>query len=197
MNIVLTTDYTTTDLVTLADAKQQLRIASTYDDNNVNTLLDAARQIVESETNRAILNQTWTLYLDYFPDVIYLPKGIIQSVTSVKYIDTGGTQQTLADGTDYTTTTGIDDGRIVPTNNGWVSDVNTEQNNVVEIIFVAGYGATKTAETSWAEQAILMKLSQLYYNLDSSMGYENLVNLKRHYSLAEYRNHDRRSVHLR
>ena len=196
MNLVLTTDYTTTDLVTIADAKQHLRISSTYDDNNVTTLLDAARQLVEAETNRAILNQTFTLKLDYFPGVIYLPKGRIQSVTSLKYTNTSGDEITMAEDTDFTVTTGYDDGRIVPVSD-WPSDVATAENNVVEVVYVAGYGATKSAETSWAETATMLQLSKLYYNMDVSKPLNHIIELNRHSSLAWYKNADRRSIFLR
>jgi uncharacterized phiE125 gp8 family phage protein len=193
MNLVLTTDYTTTDLVSLADAKQHLRIAATYDDNNVGTLLDAARQLVESETNRAILNQTFTLKLDYFPTEIYLPKGRIQSVTTVKYINTSGVKTTLTDGTDYSTTTGYDDGRIAPINS-WPSDISTNKNNVVEVVYVAGFGASKSQLTSWAETAIMLQLSKMYYNMDVSKPLNHIIELNRHNSLAWYKNADRRSI---
>lgn len=196
MNLVLTTDYTTTDLVSLADAKQQLRIGGTYDDNNVTTMLDAARQLVESNTNRSILNQTWTLKLDYFPDTIYLPMGRIQSVTSLEYINISGDTVELTEDEDWTATTGYDDGRIVPVRE-WPTDFNTDQDNVITIVYVAGYGATKSAETSWAETATLLQLLKLYYNMSDSIALDHIINLHRHNSVAFYKNADRRSIPFR
>lgn len=195
MKIVLTTDYATTDLVSLASAKSTLRVGATYDDANITTMLTAARQLVEAQSNRSILNQVWTIKLDYFPTEIYLPNGRIQSVASVKYIDTAGAEQTLVDGTDYTATTGYDDGRIVAVES-WPSDVNTEQNNVVEIIYTAGYGVAASEETSWAETAIALKLSAIYYNMEKSPAFNHVIGLNTHYSLAYIKNGERQSIFI-
>lgn len=196
MRVYIKTDYTTTDLVTLAQAKQQLRIGSTYDDTNVTLALEAARKEVESDINKSILNTVWTMKLDYFPSEIYLPKGRIQSVASVKYIDINGSETTLTANTDYKVVTGSTDARIVEVN-GWPTDVNADEKSVVEVEFTAGYGVASSNETKQLEYAILMKLSQLYYNLDTPVAYENIINKNRLYTLGWYENLNRQSVQLR
>ena len=178
MRIDLTTDYTTTDLVAQTAAEAQLKISSGYQSANVLTFLDAARQLVERDTDRSILNTTWTMKLDAFPSVIYLPKGVTVSVTSVKYTDTSGSEQTLSEGTDYTESLGFDTGRIVPVDS-WPSDIDTDLKNAVEVIYVAGYGASSSTATSWAETAILAKISDLY---------EQSTNNKELYDMLVYKN---------
>lgn len=188
MRLVLTTDYSTTSLVSLADAKQQLRISENYDNNNVGVMLDTARQLVESDANRAILNQTYTLYLDEFPDTIYLPMGIIQSVTSIEYIPDGQSDFTTYDAANYVASTGVDDGRIKPVTN-W-PEVETDIKDAVKVVFVAGYGATKSTKTKWAETAVLLKLTDLYYDRVSE-AYKNVIALNKHYSKSWYANENK------
>lgn len=192
----LLTDYATTNLVTLSEAKQHLRIASTYDDTNVRTLLDTARQMVERETNRSVLNQKWKMTLDYFPNEIYLPKGFIKSVDSVKYYNTSGTLTTLTKDTNYTVTVNCDDGRILPVTS-WPADVKEDIRNAVEITFTAGYGEVRGQLTSWAEAATLLMLSKLYYNMDTSKPLEHIIKLNTHYSVAWYKNDETEPIRFR
>jgi len=196
MRVYIKTDYTTTDLVPLADAKQQLRISSTYDDTNVTRALETARKEVEADINKAILNTVFTMKLDYFPSEIYLPMGRIQSVAAVKYTNSDGVEQTLTSDVDYKVVIGETDARIVEVN-GWPTDVNEDLNSVIEIEYTAGYGISSNAETKTLEYAILLKLSQLYYNLDMSVAYENIINKNRLNTLAWYANLNRQSVQLR
>lgn len=56
------------------------------------TILKAGREVVEDNTRRALLTQTWDYYLDKFPagNAIKIPFGNLQSVTHVKYTETDG-----------------------------------------------------------------------------------------------------------
>lgn len=188
MKLKLTTDYTTTTLVAQTAAEAKLRISAGYDSANVLTLLDAARQIVENDTNRSILNTVWTMKLDSFPSVIYLPKGVLVSVTSVKYLDTSEAEQTLVVDTDYYVSgAGYDDGRIVPVTS-WPS-TSTDKKNAVEVIYTTGYGTAAATATSWAEAATLLKLEQLYYaGCDNDEPYKAIINKHRHTSIAWLKN---------
>ena len=167
MKLNLTTDYTTTTLVAQTAAEAQLRLTAGYDSANVLTKLDAARQLVEQDTNRSILNTVWTMKLDYFPSTIYLPKGRLVSVTSVKYLDSDNTEQTLVADTDYYVSgVGYDEGRIIPVSS-W-PQVSSDKNNSVEVVFTTGYGAAASTDTSWAEVAILGKLTDLYEGVNTN-----------------------------
>lgn len=53
--------------VTLAEAKDQLYITDTTHDAYITSLIQAAREQVENFTSRALLPQTFTMYLDRFP----------------------------------------------------------------------------------------------------------------------------------
>lgn len=56
-----------TEPVTLAQAKQHLRIDYTDDDNYISSLITAGRQFVETKTNMAIFNRSMLLTMDAFP----------------------------------------------------------------------------------------------------------------------------------
>lgn len=183
MKIRLTTDYATTDLVTQEQAEKQLSISAGYDTTRVLTFLDSARKQVEHDSGRAILNTTFTLVLDYFPPVIILPKGRIQAVNSVKYLIDGESEFTTWDSSNYYTLLNVDDGTIRPVDD-WPGFLENERDGVVEVEFVAGYGSSANIDTSWAETAILLKLSELYDHCDESQAYRSQVDRYKHYSLA-------------
>src|SRR4030067_2296692 len=79
-----------------AKASPSLRVSTSTDDTDIAMLITAARKMAETYTLHALVTQTWELVLDGFPTGgIVVPMPPLQSVTSVKYIDTDGVQQTL------------------------------------------------------------------------------------------------------
>lgn len=149
--------------VLLADVLESLEVASGFADDKITAMIEAARQDVERYTTRALITQTLTMYLDKFPgyETIYLPYAPVQSVTSVKYYDTSGSQQTLVADTDYFVTTTGNHARIEPSDSGWPS-VDTEKNERIEVIYVAGYGASGANVPGALKQAILMHIDWQY-----------------------------------
>lgn len=164
MTISLKTDYTTTTLVTQAQAEAQLRISSGFQSDLVLSILHSARQQVEKDTERSILNQVWTMKLNQFPDNIYLPRGVVSDVAFVKYIDTDGTEQTLVEDTDYTVALNGDEAVITPVSS-WPS-VHATKKQAVSIEYTAGYGTAPNKDTYWAVTAILALVEQNYHNVD-------------------------------
>lgn len=131
-----------TEPLTLDEVKDHLRIELTdaTEDALISRLIVASRRRAENFLWRAIMKQTWDYFLDDFPGsagTILLPLPPLQSVTTVKYIDLDGNQQTLA-----TTLWKVDavsePARLVPAfEETWPS--SREEVNAVEIRFVAGY----------------------------------------------------------
>ena len=128
--------------VTLDEAKDHLKIEldDSTEDALVSKLIIAARRRAENFLWRAIMKQTWDYFLDVFPgsaDIILLPLPPLQSVTTVKYIDLDGNQQTLAASL-WKVDAVSEPARLVPAfNETWPS--TREEINAVEIRFVAGY----------------------------------------------------------
>lgn len=155
------------DPVDLSQMYAWLNQTDDLDSNTVlPTLIVAARQAIEDWTGRAIVTQTWNMFLDQFPipnlgiyapgspfveapiqnntwpvtpDIwaIKIPKSPIQSITSVTYTDANQVQQTMpTSGYSVDLTSAIP--RIFPVPGGyWPTSAN--QPNAVQIQFIAGY----------------------------------------------------------
>lgn len=150
--------------VTRAEAKAHLRIDSdlTSDDTYVDTLITAARQWAEEYCWRGFVTQTWELVLEEFPSAdcpIELPKGNLSTITSVKYIDVNGVEQTWASA-NYVKDDTVEPGFIrLAYDIDWPSDAR-DQWDAVKIRYVVGW-AVGSVPTP-IKQAILLLVSQMY-----------------------------------
>jgi uncharacterized phiE125 gp8 family phage protein len=134
-------------------------------------IIQASREYVEDYTRRALLSQTWYYYLDAFPDVdfIKLPFGNLQSVTSIKYKDSAGTETTMTVTTDYLVETNGDQcGRIVlPYGVSWPS-FTAYPSNPITIEFVCGWTAAENVPSK-IRTALKMVCKDLYDNRETKM----------------------------
>lgn len=74
-----------TDLpVTVYEAKAFLRIDHTAEDALIESLVAAARDVVENYLRRSVCTQTWTLVLDSLAKQVFLPRPLITNITSVE-----------------------------------------------------------------------------------------------------------------
>jgi uncharacterized phiE125 gp8 family phage protein len=128
--------------ITDSEAKLHAGISGTDDDTLMTAYVKAARQAAEVYLACGLYTQTWRLQLSAFYDVIWLPMAApLASVTSVKYYDTTGTEQTLAT-TYYTVDTTSTPGRIVRApNQSWPS-VQCDRLRPVTITYVVGQTTT-------------------------------------------------------
>ena len=154
--------------ILIAVAKAHLRVDVNDDDPLIVGLVAAATIEAENYTRRALITQTWDLKLDRFPaHEILLPKAPLASVTTVKYTDNDGNQQTWAD-SNYTVDTPVgpqaDVGKIVRAFGvSWPSTRNVI--NAVEIRFVAGYGTTGATDVpDPILSGMLLLIGHLYEN---------------------------------
>lgn len=134
--------------ITLDEMRLHLGITQTTDtsrDSVIQTRIKAARSWAEKFTRRPFITQTFTGYYDNWPecgDYTYRfdLRSPVQSVTSIKYIDEDGTQQTLSASL-YDVDKSSPDRVFVIPKYGQDWPTVREYNNAVEIIYVAGYGA--------------------------------------------------------
>ena len=119
--------------LSLTDVKNHLRITSTDDDDALRDFIAAIRHKTETYLGRTLVTSTWELKLDGFSDQIELPMRPIQSFTSIQYVDTSGTTQTLAaSGYQFDR-----QGRLQPSyGNSWPA--TREQLDAVTITYIAG-----------------------------------------------------------
>ena len=83
-----------TDPVTLAEAKEHLRIdeANTAESALITAFITASTDYCEKLQNRAFITQVWDLTLERFPvgDIISIPLPPLQAISSVVYYGPGG-----------------------------------------------------------------------------------------------------------
>ena len=125
---------------TEAKASPSLRLSVATDDTDITALIKTARLMAETHTMHALVTQTLELVLDGFPDGgIVVPMPPLQSVTSIKYIDEDGVQQTLS-ALLYSVDTNTVPGLITPAyGESWPA--TRDEINAVRVRFVAGFGA--------------------------------------------------------
>ncbi len=135
---------------------------NTTEDWFLNLLIRSARNAAESICRRALITQTWDMYLDHFPAwEQYIPMPTAQSIDSVSYVDTNGVTQTL-DPSLYHVDLNSQPARITPAF-GLIWPVTRWQTNAVTIRFTCGYGASADVPDgirSW----MLMRINTLWNN---------------------------------
>lgn len=133
------------------------------EDSLIAALITSAREYCENYTRRALATQTLEVYPDWFPcrNEIELPKPPLQSVTSVIYKNSAGTETTMTADTDYLTDLDSSIGRLVlPYGKGWPSFTPFPM-NPIRIRYVAGYSATNPIP-KLIRQAMLLHIG--YFN---------------------------------
>ena len=162
--------------ITLDEAKKQIEISSSVDaddDTYIEGLITTAREWAEDHTDRGFINQSWTYNVDWWPrnGIIKLNRGPVSSVTSLKYKDTDGDQQTLVEGTDFQVDLVSEPARILPEPGATWPTLEADRVNAVEVIFVVGYGATAASVREDVKHAIKLMVADWYeHREDASDG---------------------------
>ncbi len=132
----------------------------------IDGLITAVREDAEDFTNRKFITQTWKYYRDGWPskDYFELPFNPLQSVTSIKYTDTDGTQTTMTVTTEYLVDTISLKSRIVlPYLESWPT-ATLHPVNPIEVEFICGYGDLAEDVLPRIRQAMLIQIADLYDN---------------------------------
>lgn len=158
----------TTEPISTAEAKLNLRVDGSDHDSLIAELIGTARAYIEEISNRRLIEQTWDLYLDQFPGAaeIELPYPPLSSVTGIYYTPDGGSELTFA-ASNYLTDLISEPGRIVlKSSASWPGDTLIDTNGV-RIRFVCGYGDEAVDVPKPLRQAIHLLVSQWYDNPNS------------------------------
>lgn len=143
----------------------------------LSSLIKSAREFCENFQNRAYITQTWEMSLNQFPrkyadplterhmsDVVEIPKGSLQTVNSVKYINSTGVVTTLVEDSDYIVTNRGIIGRISPPyGKTWPTAALYPLDPIV-IEFTCGYGASGANVPQRVVQAMYMLISYWWDN---------------------------------
>lgn len=156
MGIATLVTAPTVEPVTVADARDACRLmGDTSFDGKLAKLITSARTRCEGRMRRAILPQTWRYRSSCFPGLdvtnlddlsrrmlargIFLPYPNLIAVTSFKYIDADGTQQTFT-GSDYTVDGDSEPAVLYPVSAASFAWPKTSPApNAVEIVYSCGY----------------------------------------------------------
>ena len=157
----------TVEPLTLAEAKLHLRVDGNTEDALITALITATRQAAEFRCQRTLLQTTWELTQDAFTDALRLQYPRLMAVESVKYLDTAGVLQTLAN-TEYLVDADSEPGYVVPSGNGWPGTFN--QINAVKVRYTAGYGTTADKVPQPIKQWMLLHIGHYYRNREASVG---------------------------
>ena len=149
--------------VSVAEAKTHLRIDSSFtaDDDYITTLISVATSAAENYTNLALMEQSWYLDIDAFPDYFNLLKGTLRQLTvnSITYSDADNASQTLA-ASNY-----FGDGSIKPARIYFAPDATIpstyDKPNAVVVDFTLGFGAASQVPAP-IKQAILLTIGRFY-----------------------------------
>lgn len=160
--------------VSLAEAKAHLRVDIPDDDTYIATLVQAARERVETITNRSLVTQTWRAWLDAFPaeldrrgqPSIGLSRGPAVSVSNVKYIDAAGALQTLSPSAYVLDNKNQDSVPRVRPAYGTSWPVTRAELDAVQVEFVAGYGEP-AAVPAPIKTAMLQYIAHWYQNRET------------------------------
>jgi len=123
--------------VTVADVMENGRVDSNDEDGFLGRLIAAGTAYAEQRTGQKFTSQVWELVLDAFPEddeEIVIDLGPVSSVTSVKYLDADGVEQTLGAG-DYVVDTASLSARISAAD-GWPA--TQDGINSVRVRFAVG-----------------------------------------------------------
>ena len=145
----------TTEIVTLGEAKDQLRVKDTNSDADIERMIKAATGQVQTFIRGSLITQTWEYTLNAFPvGNVQLPMSPLQSITDIKYIDENGTEQTWA-ATEYDVFINTMPGffklgfdKTYPT--------TRKTQDAIKITYIAGYSRRENIPPEIIQAALLM-----------------------------------------
>jgi len=181
----------TEEPVTLARAKQHLRVDHSAEDDLIQDWIAAAREMSEQYTGRRWVSQQLRMTLADWPDgsgegwveryiarttgwpggdsgMVPLPVEPVVSIDAVKYYATAGNLVTLTAGTDYQTWLDHRPPLLAPAPLSVWPTVQTDRLAAVQIEFTAGYGAPAQVPYR-AKTAMLLCLGYWYENRGDGM----------------------------
>lgn len=152
--------------VTLAEAKQHLRIVSDDLDLDIQAKLEAAVDWCESVSGRA-LRISHTLgqkYCQWPAGDVWFDRQPVTAISSVKYFDTAGVETTV-NSSNYRLHVSSEAAAYLQWDDAFTRPATDVRDDAVVIVYTAGY-ATIAAVPSRAKQLILLELSLLFGDLD-------------------------------
>lgn len=148
--------------VSLSQAKIFLKVDTGDDDELLNTLIIAARLMVEAASGRVLINQTWRLVLDEWPydNMLRLPVAPVSAIAAARVFDAASNPQNVA-----AAVLALEPGNDPPLIrvNGAPPAIGRLSRGL-EIDVVAGFGPAATDVPAPLRQAVLRLVARWYEN---------------------------------
>lgn len=168
----------TAELVTLGEAKAQLRILHADDDVDLAFKLIVAKEWVEDYANQSLLYESWVVNFDYWPTVdedfsLILPRPPLSVVEYVKYWDGDDEEVELSEEDDFT----VDElGGVIQFVSGFsYPTLSLNRALPIEIGFRAGYGDAAEDVPARFRHAVRLKVSDLHNVEGAGVAAEKLL----------------------
>jgi uncharacterized phiE125 gp8 family phage protein len=158
-----------------ADVKPQIRVDGTDEDDLLDLYISAAREFVEVYTGTKLVSQTVLMQGSSFDDLWALPVAPVVSVSSVKYLDTTGAEQTLDTSVYESVLTGLDPHIRTKIDQSWPS-IRTAS-DAVRVTAVCGYASLPAP----IKHAMLLMISSWFDNRSVGPVPEGAVSLLSNY----------------
>lgn len=161
----------TIEPVSVSELRDHLRLDDHTESGMLSGFITAARTHLENIAWRAFISQTWDVYFDAFEAKMVVPRPPLSSITSITYVDTAGSTQTLSTSI-YEA--GIENelghvrlqyNQTWPTTRGHSDDIRVRA--------VCGYGAASSSVPQPIRQAILL-LAGYWYSQRETASNESL-----------------------
>lgn len=167
---IVTNSGPSAEPLTVAELKARLRIDHSSEDDLIESLGKAARELIEGWTGCRMMTRTEYLYLDSFPpcDAIVIPVAPVTAVASVKLYDEDDAATTMAaadymvDLKGHVAAVRLKSGKSWPT-----IDAEERVANAVEVAFTSGY-ASAGAVPERLKTALHLLTAHLYENREAT-----------------------------
>ena len=153
-----------TEPISTDDVKEFARIDGTDEDTLISGFITAARMNCEAFLGRALIEQTITMKMDFWPGIIVeLPRPPLISITAVETLDEDG-NATEYDSDDYYIITESIPGQLVIKRDAtWPFNSDRDYQGY-QIRFKAGYGSNTTDVPSAIRQGLKLWATDIYEN---------------------------------
>lgn len=149
--------------ITLAEAKDHLRVVVVDEDSYITALIVAARMMIEQRTGRAMMPQRWKIGMDAFCAVTRLPGAPLAATPGllIKYFDVDNVEQTV-NNTVYTLNKYVEPAEVtLAQSQSWPAFTSVAGGVTME--YDVGY-ANAAAVPAPLKQWMLLAIGALYEN---------------------------------
>jgi uncharacterized phiE125 gp8 family phage protein len=141
-SIKRTTD-TSTEPITVSEAKAHLRVDTTDDDSYITSLIKVARQSAEISLRRSLgVNQVYQVAYKTYPTVqrkLRIPNPPFISISSLKYFDLSNTEHTVSSDNLVVDSTGDTNAFVAIKSSTIFQEISFEKIAPVVLTYTAGY----------------------------------------------------------